>query len=133
MHGWEEMAQRAAAVYHGLSPADQARCNIWGGSYSHASTLTFFRKRYALPEVHSFVGSHVLWVPDEADFDMQIMVDDVYNMTSQYFNSVELVDSIRNPYAREKGYIYLRSEPLVDVSETWHQLVTENQARWQRK
>ena len=133
MHGWEEMAQRTAAFYNALPSADRERCNIWGGSYSHASTLTFYRHKYNLPEVHSFVGSHVFWVPQEADFNAQLIVDDVWNLESQSFANVQFVDSIQNKFARERGYIFYRTDPLVDVPSEWRKLVQEQRGQWQRK
>ena len=119
MFGWEEMVQKVAKFYHAL-PADQKReCQIFGGSYSHASTLNFYRKKYKLPVAVSFNGSYKLWAPDSAHFNTQILVDDVLNLTSPYFKNVQLVDSIENPYAREPGYIYYRSQPTMNLDSAW--------------
>jgi len=123
MHGWEEMAFRVAKFYHSLGEEEKKKCNIWGGSYAHAGTLNYYRQKYNLPEVYSFVGSYLLWVPDSIEFDRQILVDDVLSLESQYFNQVQLIDSIRDPYAREKGYIYYRTDPKVDVQVAWAELV----------
>ena len=132
MFGWEEVAERVAAFYHSLPENERDRCHIWGGSYAHASTINYYGKKYDLPNAHSLVGSHVLWIPDENDFDTQIMIDDVRSFESSYFESVALVDSIRNPYAREPGYIYYRSKARVNIPEAWRALMKENKERWQR-
>ena len=123
MHGWEEMAAKVSQLYHSLSPAEQKSCLLYGGSYSHASTINYYRKKYDLPEVYSFVGSHLIWAPDSVDFDRQIMIDDVFHTESKYFENMQLVDSIQNPYAREPGYIYYRTNPKVDVKRGWTELV----------
>ena len=34
-----------------------------------------------------------------------------------------LVDSIHDPFAREKGFIYYRDDPKVDVREAWENIV----------
>jgi hypothetical protein len=125
MHGWEEMAAKVGRLYHSLSPAEQKTCLVYGGSYSHASSINYYRRKYQLPEVYSFVGSFLVWAPDSVDFDRQIMIDDVLQTHSQWFESMQLVDSIQNPYAREKGYIYYRSNPKVDVKREWTKVVTE--------
>ena len=53
------------------------------------------------------------WVPEDLDFEIQIQVDDNHQYTSDYFHSVVLMDSIENPYARDPGLIYLKTEVFV--------------------
>lgn len=134
MYGWEEMVSNVAKLYHSLTPEERAKCNLWGGSYAHVGAMLFYAEKYDLPaDVTSFNGSFVLWAKKEADFDRQIMVDDRYYLDSSYFGNVRLVDSTRNIYARDPGYIYYRTEPLVDIPSAYQNLVRENQARWSRK
>ncbi len=125
MHGWEEMAAKVSKLYHSLSPAEQQSCLLYGGSYSHAATVNYYRKKYNLPEVYSFVGSFLMWIPDSVAFDRQIMIDDVYQTQSNWFESMVLVDRIQNPYAREPGYIYYRTNPMIDVIRAWTEQVTD--------
>jgi len=73
MHGWEELAAKVGKLYHGLSPAEQQSCMIYGGGYAHASSINYYRKKYCLPEVCSFNGSFLMWAPDSVNFDRQIM------------------------------------------------------------
>ena len=98
---------------------------LYGGSYSHAAPINYYRKKYNLPEVYSFVGSFMMWAPDSVDFDRQIMIDDVLHTESSYFENMQLVDKIENPNAREKGYIYYRTNPKIDVKQAWTKLVAE--------
>ena len=44
MHGWEELSQRVAKIYHVLPPEKQRRCVIFAGSYGHAGSLKLFSK-----------------------------------------------------------------------------------------
>jgi dolichyl-phosphate-mannose-protein mannosyltransferase len=134
MYGWEEMVSNVSKFYHTLSSGERASCNLWGGSYAHAGAMLFYADKYDLPkDVTSFNGSFVLWAKKEADFDRQIMVDDRYSLETPYFRNRVLVDSTHNIYARDPGYIYYQTEPLVVVSTTYRNLVRENQARWLRK
>ncbi len=125
MHGWEEMAAKVAKLYHGLTPEEQQSCMIYGGSYSHAAPINYYREKYNLPEVYSFVGSFIMWAPDSVDFDRQIMIDDVLSTESSYFENMQLVDKIEDPNAREKGYIYYRTNPKINVKQGWAELVSE--------
>jgi len=134
MYGWEEMVSNVSKFYHSLTPEEQAKCNLWGGGYGHAGAMLFYADKYDLPkDVTSFNASFVFWAKDEAVFDRQIMVDDRYYLDSSYFGNVELIDSTHNIYARDPGYIYYRTEPLVDIPSAYRDLVKENQARWSRK
>jgi len=128
MFGWEEMAQIVAEVYHGLSPEEKKNCNIYGGGYSHAGVLNYYREKYDLPETMSFSSSYILWVPDSIHFERQIMVDDVFQTSSSWFNNMVLVDSIQNPNAREPGYVYFRDNPKINVDSIWSVMVKERRA-----
>ncbi len=129
MHGWEEIPQKVAKLYHSLSPEEQKTCLLYAGHYGQAGVLNFYRKKYSLPETYSFNASFVAWVPEEMDIKLQIQVDDNPQDSSAYFHSVELIDSIENPYARDPGFIYLKSQPKMDLRPIWRELVrTQRQA-----
>lgn len=130
MHGWEELVQKVARFYHQLKPEEQQRCNIYGGSYGHASALNFYRKKYDLPETYSVTSSFVIWADEDLVFDRQILVDDVQQDSSSWFANMTLVDQLNHPDAREPGYIYYRTEPRGDMRETWRNYVTEEKARF---
>jgi hypothetical protein len=125
MHGWEEMAAKVGQLYHRLSAFEQKSCILYGGSYSHASSINYYREKYKLPEVYSLVGSYLTWAPDSVQFDRMIMVDDVYHSRLPQFASMALIDSIQNPYAREPGYIYYLTKPHMNVGREWTKLVVE--------
>ena len=56
------------------------------------------------------------------------MADDRKADSSEWFNEVIMLDSIRNPYAREPGYIYIRQNPKVKIPDIWKTLVEEAKA-----
>ncbi|MFK8104919.1 MAG: glycosyltransferase family 39 protein [Saprospiraceae bacterium] len=125
MNGWEELSERLAKVYHALPAEKQRRCMIYGSSYGHACSVNYYRHKYNLPEVYSFSSSCLMWLPNEIDFDTQIMIADEPIETSSWFNTIILKDSIQNPYARDPGYIYYREDPKVDLKQRWKEVVAE--------
>ncbi len=125
MHGWEEIPPKVARLYHSLTKEEQARCLIIAGHYGQAGVLNLHRKKYQLPETYSFNSSFVSWLPEDIDFDRMIQVDDNQQTSSSFFENVELIDSIENPYARDPGLIYYKSGPKVDVQAAWRDLVRE--------
>ena len=128
MHGWDEMAQKVIELYQSLPEEEQARCMIYGGNYGHAGALNYFGRKHNLPEAFSFNSSYQLWLKEDYDFDLQIQVEDNKQGPSNYFDSRILVDSVENRFARDPGYIYLNTNPKVDVKEAWKELVREIQS-----
>lgn len=125
MHGWEEIPEKVARLYHSLSPAEQSSCMIVAGHYGQAGVMNFYRKKYNLPETYSLNSSFIMWAPKEVTFDRVIQIDDRRQGDSPYFGSVQLIDSIENPYARDPGLIYYMTQPKVDVQAGWKQLVEQ--------
>ncbi len=130
MQGWEEIPEKVSDHYHSLTPEQQQKCMIYAGHYGQAGVLNLHRKKYELPQTYSFNASFVAWVPEDLDFEIQIQVDDNRQTASSYFESVVLIDSIENPYARDPGYIYLKSQPKMDLrpfGKNWYWSVGRRQ------
>jgi hypothetical protein len=125
MHAWEEMVANVGKVYHSLTEEEKDRTQIFGGSYGHAGAINYFKKKYDLPGAVSFSSSFLLWAPDEADFDAQLMIDNYRISESEYFESVELLDSNETRFARDPGYIYLFSQPRSEVPGAWKRIVAD--------
>ncbi|HMQ48673.1 MAG TPA: glycosyltransferase family 39 protein [Saprospiraceae bacterium] len=119
MHGWTEIPEKVARLYHSLSPEEQKSCMIYAGHYGQAGVLNFYRKKYNLPEAYSLNSSFVMWAPEYIEFDRQIQVDDYPQDSSIYFEQVILMDSIEHPLARDPGYIYYKTEPKIDLTKAW--------------
>lgn len=58
------------------------------------------------------------------------MIDDRLHEQSNWFSSMRLVDQIQNPNAREKGYIYYRTDPKIDVKKEWAEVVSERKREY---
>lgn len=134
MNGWEELSQKVAKLYHNLPKEKKENCIIYGGGYAHASSLNYYKEKYELPRVHSFSSSYIMWVPEKVNFNNQILIDDNLQTTpSKWFQNMTLIDSIQNPNAREKGYIYYRENPKIDVISEWEKVVLEQKERYNLK
>jgi hypothetical protein len=125
MHGWLELPEKVAKIYHALPPEKQKRTQIWGGHYGQAGVLNLFREKYNLPECVSMNASYPMWMPDSVDFDYQILVDDSYYLESSWFSTHTLIDSIQNPYARDVGCVYWRENPRMDMDSLWRTMLKE--------
>lgn len=125
MHGWLELPEKVAKIYHALPPEKQKRTQIWDGHYGQAGVLNLFREKYNLPECVSMNASYPMWMPDSVDFDYQILVDDSYYPESSWFFTHTLIDSIQNPYARDAGCIYWRENPRMDMDSLWRSMLKE--------
>ena len=130
MFGWHEIVHKVSAIYHALPDSTKAHCHILGGSYAHAGAVNYYRKKYDLPEAHSLSASFLIWAPEKLKFNNQIMIDDRRQDGSSWFQSMTLVDSIENPYARDPGFIYYRSGPKIDVEKAWRDLVWERKTQY---
>lgn len=123
MHGWEEIPQKVAKIYHSLTPEQQRTCLLYAGHYGQAGVMNFYREKYNLPETYSFNASFVAWVPDDLEITCQIDIDDNPQGESESFFSTVLLDSIENKYARDPGYIYFKTKPRADLTPLWKELV----------
>ena len=125
MNGWEELVEKVSKVYHQLSEEEKSQCNILGANYGEAGAINFYRKKYNLPEAYSRNSSFVIWAPENDQFNNQIMIIDELQTGSDWFAKMVLADSIENPYALDKGYIYYRSNPKTDVEAAWKEYILE--------
>lgn len=107
MLGWDEMAQKTAAAYNTLDSAEKKRTILFCDNYGQAGALMYYAKKYHLPEAYSDNASFLYWIPANLCFDNIILVTgDRQEMRHPFvkdFQSAVLMDSITNPYAREKG------------------------------
>lgn len=133
MTGWEEMVQKVAALYHSLPEEVQKKTLILGESYGQAGAINYFRKKYDLPEPVSFSESFVFWAPNTINATQIIVIDEIPRHDSEYFRSVVLLDSVANPYARDRGYIHLFSDPVCNLAEAWKKLSKEEKTEFSRK
>ncbi len=86
--GWEEMVAQVARVYHGLTPAERARCGIFASNYGEAGAIDFYGPGYGLPHAISGHNNYFLWGPGPGPIDVVITVGETPEDVEQSFRRV---------------------------------------------
>jgi hypothetical protein len=90
MHGWRELAESVARVYHALPAADRAVARVFGQNYGEAGALDFYGPELGLPPALSAHNSYHLWGPGTATGEVLIVIDDERERLLELFEEVEL-------------------------------------------
>lgn len=104
---WPQLLHTINETFNSLTESEQENCLIWGRHYSYAGGVNLLGKKYGLPEAFSFHSSYFVWVP-EFSKDMTIIAIGESDWTRQhyehYFEEVEQVGQIENPYATSPSW-----------------------------
>jgi hypothetical protein len=125
MFGWDEMGEKVAWAYSGLSPNQQKHTQIFADNYGEAGAVYHYGKKYHLPDVASLNSSFTLWAPDSLNAHYIIYVDDRggYNVEKRlapYVGKYVKLGEVKSEYAREKGAaIYLLINPKPGLNEIY--------------
>lgn len=107
MLGWEEMVQKTATAYHSLDSSQQAQTIIFCDNYGMAGAVNYYREKYHLPEAYSDNASFLYWIPEPLLFKNLVLLendpDEMKHNFVKHFLTAAIVDSVTNPYARERG------------------------------
>jgi Dolichyl-phosphate-mannose-protein mannosyltransferase len=107
MLGWEEMAQKMAKAYATLDSTEKKNTILFCDNYGQAGAVNYYGKKYGLPPTYSDNASFLYWMPDTLQItNLVLLTDDEQEMDHKFvkeFSSAQLIDSISNPYARERG------------------------------
>lgn len=111
MLGWKEMARKAGKAYNLLNEEEKKHTLVFCDNYGEAGAVTFYGKQFGLPPAYSDNASFLYWLPADPAFDNLVLVTpDKQEMQHDFirdFKSAQLVDSITNPFAREKGSLII--------------------------
>ncbi len=89
MHGWPELAEAVARVYHRLPPADRARACVFGQNYGEAGAIDLFGPALGVPGAISAHNSYFLWGPGRCTGEVLIVIGDHREKLEELFSSVE--------------------------------------------
>jgi hypothetical protein len=107
MLGWEEMVRKTAVAFYSMDSVQRANTIIFGDNYGMAGAINYYGKKYGLPQAYSDNASFLYWIPDSIRFQNLVLVEsDPHEMEYDFikqFNSAVIMDSVTNPYARERG------------------------------
>lgn len=104
---WPQILYTVKETYDNLTEKEQKNCLVWGRHYSYAGGINLLGKKYGLPKAFSFHSSYYAWVP-EFSKDITIIAIGESDWTKQhyehYFEEVERVGVIENPYAKKPSW-----------------------------
>jgi hypothetical protein len=133
MLGWKEMAFKTAKIYHALPDSVKKETMVYGDNYGEAGALSFYGKKWGLPEIYSDNASYVFWLPEKFTYKYFLFVcaqlpesDDAF---FSHWGKAVIKDSVTQKYAREFGAkIMLYSNPDDSV-----RIIAEEHIRDSRK
>ncbi|MCC7244061.1 MAG: hypothetical protein IT269_00160, partial [Saprospiraceae bacterium] len=104
---WTETMKSLSKIHERLSTEEKKNCVIWGKHYGQAGAINMYRNDYNLPKAFSCHGSYYNWMPKgkipDTIIALSYQVGDFFN---PYFEEVNIVDSIYNPYADNEEELY---------------------------
>jgi hypothetical protein len=124
MFGWPEMAQKIAAVYWSLPPAERAKAAFWGNNYGEAAAIDLFGARLGLPPALSTHDNYWMWGPHGADGSVLIIIGGRPSHYAPLFRSFTVAGHIDTPYAmpNETGKpIYVLRGLKLPIMQLWAQ------------
>ena len=103
MLGWKEMAAKTLLAYNQLSDEAKLETLIFCDNYGQSGALNFYN-RGKTPETYSFSTDYLYWIPEDLKITNVILIGkDPDNKVVQFFDHIEKIGSVENPYSREKG------------------------------
>jgi hypothetical protein len=130
MLGWKELAGIVDKTFEGLD--NRGNTIIHCDNYGQAGAINFYSKQKYTQAV-SMNADYINWYPlDEMEIKNVVLVKSVYDEDKSrerekaFFDSVELVGEISNPFAREKGTkIYLLKSAKISVNDILREEIRE--------
>jgi hypothetical protein len=103
MIGWKKLGDLVIGAYESLPQEERKTCAIYAGNYGEAASILYYGRSAGLPEPVCYNDQFLLWTPDSLKFQTLIHVDFDTGDVRKYFESVTLVGTVTNRYAREFG------------------------------
>jgi dolichyl-phosphate-mannose-protein mannosyltransferase len=126
MIGWEEMAQKMSKAYETLDSNEKQHTILFCDNYGMAGAVTFYAKKYHLPEAYSDNASFLYWLPENIHIEnLLLLTDDKNEMQHDFvkdFSSAVVTDSITAPLAREHGDLIIL---LKGANDAFNQMFKE--------
>ena len=112
MIGWKEMAEKALKAYNTLSLEEKRKTLVLTENYGQAGALNFYNRKQ-MPEAFAFNTDYIYWIPRLPEIRNILWVGpNPTHDISSLFNKIERIDTVQNPYTREKGteiYLFLNA------------------------
>ncbi len=116
MIGWDELTSRVATTWNNLTPLQRSQTLIYADNYGEASALSYYGKKYNLPQIISLNSSFALWSPKIISGSYIIYVDESKGRNVEkirpQLQALQKTGEIENPLAIEQGTsVFLLSHP----------------------
>lgn len=107
---WHETLTELQKVYENLPANERETAVIWGKHYGQAGAIDLMGEKYKLPKAFSLHGSFYLWLP-KGEMPNTVIAIRYSDSTGTdffepFFEEVEPVKSIYNPYSDEAEEVY---------------------------
>lgn len=107
---WQETLTALKSVYDNLPERERKDCLIWGKHYGQAGAIALFKDKYKLPATFSLQGSFYSWLPQgkmpHTVIAIRYSKANGSDFFEPYFEVVNAVKTIYNPYADEKEQVW---------------------------
>lgn len=123
--GWENQARVVAEVFRGLSPEEQAECNIFAGNFGEAGAIAYYGPALGLPAVYSSHQNYYFWGPPAKSGKLAIVFGIRPEVLRQYFGEIQQAATItcREAVPFEQDVpVYICRKPITDLKDVWPKL-----------
>lgn len=136
MLGWKEIGTAVAKAYNRLDATEKENLIVWCDNYGEAGAVNYFSKELGIPESYSTNGSFLFWLPSSDFPDNVILVSENQNPLEDplinQFASITLIDSVRNPFAREyKTTVLLLKRPSEKLKEVMKKEIEDKRRQFE--
>ena len=125
MHGWEELVEGVARASARLSDDERRRAVVFGQNYGEAGAIDVLGRGRGLPRAVSSHNNYWLWGLGGWDGDVMIIIGGDRDDNAEWFESVEVVDTVDHPLAMpyERGLdISIARRLRMSPAEAWPRL-----------
>lgn len=122
---WKAQAAAVARVFHALPAEDRARAVLGAANYGEAGALDLYGPALGLPPVVSGAGSFWFFGPGTRPGDVAVVLGGTAADLRQLFDSVEVVDVVREPFAvgeEQEVPVHIGRRPKVPLQVAWPRL-----------
>ncbi|HLL75237.1 MAG TPA: glycosyltransferase family 39 protein [Pyrinomonadaceae bacterium] len=122
MHGWEELTETVARVYHALPEEERPRCAVFARNYGEAGAIDFFGQRHGLPKAIGKHQNYFLWGPRDYTGECVITVGEKLEGVQKSFDQIEHAATFTHPYVlphENEQPVFVCRKPKAPLSEIW--------------
>lgn len=125
MHGWQQLAETVAQVFHALPAEDQQLACIYAQNYGEAAAIDHFGPALGLPQAVAGHNSYWLWGPGPCQAQVLIIIG---GRLEDHLNAFEEVGEAGffdcqdcMPYEDEQ-IIWVARKPRADFGDIWQRV-----------